>query len=114
MNPGVFPAGKKLVIYRGTAGGKRLTFQSKATGDPIDLTGRTFTAQIRGKSGSPLILDITVTPTDLENGIVDLSWTAADTDRLPAITASWGLIDDVNQLWIEDTVTIKTKTPENG
>jgi len=111
MTAGVFPKDKKLVIYRGGGDSIRLTFTETATGDPIDLTGRSFVAQVRDRSEGPLLLDMTVTEVDLANGIIELSWLAADTAALPLRHSRWGVIDDTGVYWIDDACELKPKIP---
>lgn len=110
MKPGTLPTADKLVIYRGTADSTALTFTDTA-GDPIDLSGKTFTAQVRKSHPGDVVLEITVANTNLAGGVITLSWTAALTRNLLAGDYLWGLLDSDDILWIEDTCTIKTKTP---
>jgi hypothetical protein len=111
MNTGVLPINNKLTIYRGTAGSFLLSFID-ASGAAMDLTGKTFIAQARARSGGPLLLDMTVTGTNLAGGQITLSWTAADTAALRPARVQWGLLDSDDIYWIDDVCIIKGKIPE--
>lgn len=113
MKAAVLPVDNKLVIYRDTADSYELTFTDE-NGDPLDLTGKTFVSQVRARPGGPLLLDMTVTNTDLANGRITLSWAASDTDTVRPQQARWGLLDSDDRLWIDDTCTIKGKIPVNA
>lgn len=113
MKAGVLPVENKLVIYRGSADSYTITFNDEA-GSPVDLTGRTFVAQVRARSGGQLLLGMTVTETDLPNGQISVSWSADDTEDLRPQQAFWGLLDSNDKLWIDDVCTIKGKIPVNA
>lgn len=111
MKAGILPPNEKLTIYRASAGSWDLAFTESETGDPLDLSGKTFIAQVRDRDGSPVLLDINVTATDLPSGLITLSWTAADTAALPIRRSRWGLLDSDDILWIEDVCELLGKTP---
>lgn len=112
MKAALLPNDKKLVIYRGGGDSLRLVFTQTDTGDPIDMTGRTFTSQVRDRSKGPILLDMTVTEVDLENGTIDLSWTPEDTASLPTRRARWGVVDDTGVYWVDDYVDLKAQIPQ--
>lgn len=115
MTPGTLPIGDKLKIHRGTSEALELIFTDDETGDPIDLSGMSFVAQVRLTSRSDVLFNMVVDETDLANGVVTLSWTKALTDNIPiAKYARWGLLDATDQLWIEDTCEILDRTPSNN
>ena len=112
MIPGSLPADEKLVIYIGAAGALRLTF-TDSLGAALDLSGRTFVAQVRDHRKRPVKVDMTVALTDLPNGVIDISWTADATLDAPVGPTRWGLLDDQDNLWIEDSCKITRATPRN-
>lgn len=113
MIPGTFPNDEKLVIHVGASNSMRLTFEDDA-GVAIDLSGRTFIAQARDSWKRPLKVNMTVAGTDLLNGIIDISWTAADTRGAIPGPTRWGLMDDTGALWIDDVCTISNATPRSS
>lgn len=79
-----------LNIRRGDDLVMPLTMRDGA-GAPIDLTGRSYTAQIRATTDAATALAITVTNTDLPNGLITLSLTDVQTrDNVPR-TGVWDL-----------------------
>ena len=117
MTAGVLPDNNKLVVLIGGADAFTLTFTEYNSGtktwDPIDLSGKTFVAQVRAVPGGKELLNIVVDDTDAATGQLTLSWNAALTKDLPPREATWGIIDGDDYVWIEDTATIRHKTPEN-
>lgn len=98
-----------IEIRRGAAFSLPLTFTDSG-GTPIDLTGKIFKAQIRDEPDGPLILDLTVTGTDLDAGKITISATSTNTANLPTGRDSrWDLLDDDGVLWLEGTAHLKTK-----
>lgn len=111
MTPGTLPYDRKLVIYRDTADSLTLAF-TDPNGDPMDLSGKTFTAQVRRRKKGDSVLNMVVTATDLAGGLITVSWTKALTADIPIGPATWGLADSDDLLWIEDTCTLSLKTPD--
>ena len=107
MEPGYFP----LTIRRNTPGDVPLTITDTA-GDPVDLTELApFTAQVRPAPGSStLILEITVAETDLANGQLNLTWTAADVEEAVLQDAAWDLLDDPGNRWVEGPAIITNES----
>jgi len=112
MRAGTLPVDNKLVIYRGGSGQWQLTF-ADVSGTPINLTGKTFVAQVRDRTNGPLLLNLTVTGTSLSTGVITISWSATDTANIPIRESRWGLIDDDDVLWINDVCRLEGKIPEN-
>lgn len=85
-----------------------------STGDPVVTTApavpaRSFTAQVRDNADSPVLLSFTVTSSDLEGGLLDLTATAADTARIPTRDARWDLIDYTGAVWLEGICKLRRK-----
>lgn len=94
------PALRPLILERGTKRAFRFALKESATGPAIDLTGSSFTAQIRRTANAALSMDLTVTvespatdgiiqfiiddsdfdfiPSTLTEGVYDVLWTQAD------------------------------------
>ena len=77
-----------LSLTAGDDWGVQLTFTSGGTA--IDLTGYTFAANIYN-SGTTVAQAITVTTTDLANGIIDLSLSDTETTTLGRGRWMWSL-----------------------
>lgn len=109
------PGKHNIEIQQGCAFTLPMTFTSSVTGAAIDLTGRSpFVAQVRDDRNSPLLLDLTVTDTDLANGVITLSATAADTAYLPIRDTRWDIIDATDLMWVRGTATITDKISDNS
>jgi nitrogen fixation protein FixH len=91
-NVGIVPATVNLTIEQGNTWSASLTF-TDGTGTAINLTGYTFTAQIRPSySSSTVTATFTCTVTDAIHGVVTLSLTSDQTAALPApFTGQWDL-----------------------
>lgn len=106
------PGTRNITIYRGAAFHELLSFQ-QPDGTAVDLTGLSpFVAEIRKSSRAPLILALTVTDTDLENGKITLSATSSETDDLELDDYAWGLIDNADNLYVFGSVTVTPMIPE--
>lgn len=112
MDPGYFPSDHKFVLHRGTANNLPLTFVD-ALGAAVDLSGLTFAAEVKESETGAVLMAMAIDTTDAATGQITLSWEAADSADLPLGIARFGLIDSDDFLWIEDTVTIRSKTPTN-
>jgi nitrogen fixation protein FixH len=91
-NVGIVPATVNLTIEQGNTWSASLTF-TDGTGTAINLTGYTFTAQIRpAYSSSTVTATFTCTVTDAIHGVMTLSLTSDQTAALPApFTGQWDL-----------------------
>lgn len=107
------PGTHNLVIYRGAQFALRLTFTDTDTEAALDLTGLSpFIAQIRQRAKAPLILELTVTDTDLANGVIEISATAAQTAPVQPGDYEWGLRDAQDNPYLEGKVTFKRFIPQ--
>ena len=108
------PGSHNIEIQQGCSFLLPMTFTSSVTGAAIDLTGRSpFVAQVRDDKNSPLLLDLTVTDTDLDGGVITLSATAADTAYLPLRDTRWDIIDATDQMWVRGVASIVDKISDN-
>jgi hypothetical protein len=103
MIPGDLP----LTIFRGSPVNYALTVKD-SEGAAVDLTGLTFSAQVRkGPLSDTVFLNMTVTGTDLTNG--KLSLTASKTLTAAITTAgnaAWDMIDSNGNKWLSGAVLI--------
>lgn len=77
------PVELDLEIYRGDTYRLRVT-NTDAAGNPIDLSGRTFAAQIRPSYDSEQdVIDFATDDSEAVDGIVTIKLTAAQTAVLP-------------------------------
>ncbi len=103
----------EIILNRAGAYGETLTFVQTGTSDPIDLTGLApFKAEVRDRSSGPLLLALTVTGTDLENGQISISASAEDTANLTPHVSKWGLIDSEGTLYLYGAANILPMIPE--
>lgn len=114
MDPGILPEDEKLTVYRGTANSCVLNFVETVNGvdSAIDITGKgPFTAEIRDANTQHLLLTMVAETNDDDGSLavseLRLSWDAASTANLPAQPAVWGLRDNDDFLWIDDTCVLK-------
>ena len=107
MIPGTYD----LTIYRDSPVSIPLAFTSVSTGEAVPLTGLSpFTAQVREAPGRTVLVELTVTDTDLAGGLLTLEAEAADTAGLGSIcTAKWDLIDTNLTVWLTGDVTFKSR-----
>ncbi|MGL5936369.1 MAG: hypothetical protein ACRCZI_12210 [Cetobacterium sp.] len=76
-----------------------LTFRVQATQAPIDLTGRTFAAQVRDREGSStLIASFSIDTTNAATGVLVLSIPAATTATWAWTHAVWDLQQTVGSV----------------
>ena len=107
----MLPGTHNITIYRGASYGETLDF-IQPDGSPVDLTGLSpFLAEIRVGSRQPLVLALTVTDVDLENGKIRLSAEYTDTEALALETYRWGLLDNQKNLFVLGAVTIEPMIP---
>lgn len=66
------PASYPIHVYRGDTWSMKVTILDSAQ-EPVDLTGDTIAAQVRGCADGPLLLDLVVTIDDPTSGVVVLS-----------------------------------------
>lgn len=95
-----------IVIDQGSRWSLNFTWLD-SVGDPVDLTGYTFEAQVRttyAENGGELLASMTSTIDDIEGGVFTLSLTATVTEDLPAgawvwdVEANPGDDDDIERL----------------
>jgi hypothetical protein len=110
MTPGTLD----IVIRRGGAFSQQLTFLQKGTTTPVDLTGLSpFTAKVRSKSRGPLLIELTVTDTDLDAGKITISAAASATVNLRLTpNARWDLMDATGNHYVEGVCAIKEAITE--
>jgi hypothetical protein len=103
MIPGDLP----LTIFRGSPVNYALTVKD-SEGAAVDLTGLTFSAQVRkGPLSDTVLLNMTVTGDDLANGKLTLSASKTDTAAIvSAGNASWDMLDNNGNKWIAGEVLI--------
>lgn len=93
-----WPTRHDFHIYRGDDWARTITFADPA-GAVIDVSSRTFAAQIRATADSATILaTMTVTMTQAALGIVEISLSAAQTAALEAGVDRWDLSQTVSGL----------------
>lgn len=63
---------------------------------PVDLTGCTFSGDIRQEYGAPVLTSWNVTPTDLENGRFEIYLTNLQTAALPVSGFRTSFVFDVD------------------
>lgn len=84
------PANAPMTIYRGDTRVWQDIFTDTATGDPIDLTGHTFLAQIRVSRDDPQVLAvIAVDTTQAAAGIIVRTLTATEAMKVTGTSAYW-------------------------
>lgn len=84
-------ATRAITIYQGDTYTHEITVQDDA-GAPVDLSDRTWAAQIRAYATADTALaDFAVDATDAATGVLVLSLTAAQTAALPGRPAVWDL-----------------------
>ena len=103
MAPGKY----NLTIYRGDT--FELTFTFLTDGEPENLAGTTFTAQVREYPNAPVAANFTVT-TDDTLGTVTIAMTGTITATIPRRGGSWdlsGTKDGVVETRIYGSVTLQ-------
>lgn len=83
-----------IKLHQGATYSRLFTIYSDAAQTtPLDMTGYTFAAQVRSKSGDDtLIATLTITDTDLPNGEITIGLAKTATAALTAFKAKWDLI----------------------
>jgi hypothetical protein len=112
----MIPAVHNITLLRGAAFGETLTFVQSSDGvTPIDLTDASpFTAQVRDNSRSPVLVTLTVTDVDLENGVLTLTTTPEQTVNLPVgRDARWDLKDSSGYIYMYGTATLSNIITES-
>lgn len=74
------PGKLNIKVTRGDTDGIPILIQEG--GIPADLTGRTYTAQLRRSAGSTTAIDVEVDTTDADSGSLVLRLSADDTEAL--------------------------------
>lgn len=86
------PANYPITLYRGDTRVWMDEFSDGATGDPIDLSGYTFVAQIReSREASDVLAEMTVDDSEAELGRLTRTLSATDSGALPIGSAFWDL-----------------------
>jgi hypothetical protein len=115
--PGVYP----MTLYRGDTRVWELTFTEDDETTPIDMTGKTWLAEIRKSdaSGAPVIATIDIDDTDAATGVLVMTLTADEADGLTEdvltedggkYKAAWdleGTDGDVVRTYLSGKVTVK-------
>ena len=113
------PATTPLTFHRGAKWSQTITFYQSGTETPVNLTGLgPFVMEIRKKKGGPLLLSFTYTATDLANGQINFTVTAAQTATLPQptdfdrpVVAYYGIRDAQNNPYASAIAYIKDFVP---
>lgn len=84
------PANAPMTIYRGDTRIWQDVFTDTITGDPIDMSGYTFRAQIRVSRDDPDVLAvIAVDDTEADVGILVRTLTATEAEKVTGTSAFW-------------------------
>lgn len=99
-----------ITVATGEDFGFTLTIQDSAD-NPVDITGDTFTAEVRRAAGKPLAATFTCTITNAANGVLSVQLPNTETAKLKARTNyKWDLFrtenvsGDVTQLLFGDVL----------
>ena len=85
------PAGNYNIIVDQYADFGR-SFQIKSAGSALDITGYSFAASLRERTQSTTGYDFTLTVSDAEQGVVNMSMTDIQTGDIPAGDYVWDLV----------------------
>jgi hypothetical protein len=108
MTPADITDNENFIIYQGAKWDHTVTFTQTDGGDPVDLSGRTFSIAIAHPTKNlQLATGAASFVTDGTDGQLAIGFTAAQTDKLALGTVRIGLRDDLNNAYIVGTLPVE-------
>lgn len=100
------PGDHPLELYRGDFYGEQHTFTDTDTGDPVDLSGRTWRAEIRAsqEATAALVATMDVDATAAATGVIAVTLPADQAALLTGPAYFW----DLEATLVSDTDVVKT------